>query len=95
MSVKALLRDYPDRSVIDSLYEGQTYGEVPEDDSDITEEERESNDRFYNNNQTWDTPGYKWKTQVEFSPAEDCLTNTQTYISMFLLGIRQLVEHLL
>lgn len=71
LSVKALIRDYPDRSVIDSLYEGQTYGEVPEDDSDITEEERESNDRFYNNNQTWDTPGYKWKTQVEFSPAED------------------------
>lgn len=69
LSVKSLLRDYPDRSVIDELYRGKTFSDVVENSSvTITEEEREINNKIYNNNQTWKTPGFKWKTQVEFIP---------------------------
>jgi hypothetical protein len=43
---------------------------VPSSKSDITEEEKENNHKIFNNNQTWDTPGFKWKTEVEFVPAK-------------------------
>lgn len=56
---------------LDELYNGQTFADyVPSEDSDITEEEEVNNNRIYNNNQTWETPGFKWKTEVEFVPVE-------------------------
>jgi hypothetical protein len=71
LSAKSLLEHYPERSKIDQLYSGNTFKDViPSDDSDITEEERQNNNKIYNNNQTWNTPGFKWKTQVEFVPIE-------------------------
>jgi hypothetical protein len=69
LSAKSLLEHYPERSKIDQLYSGNTFSNfIPSDDSDITEEERENNNKILNNNQTWETPGYKWKTEVEFLP---------------------------
>jgi hypothetical protein len=70
LSARALLKHYPTRSKLDELYDGQTF-DVPviETDTQITEEEIVSN-KIYNNNQTWETPGFKWKTQVEFIRAE-------------------------
>jgi len=71
LSAKALLRDYPERSVIDELYSGNTFSDnVVTEESDVTEEEILNNNRIYNNNQTWETPGFKWKTEVEFVPVE-------------------------
>ena len=61
MSVKSLLRDYPERDVIDKLYDGKTF-------SNTTLKTKEN--KVFNDNQTWDTPGFKWKTEVEFIPAE-------------------------
>jgi len=71
LSAKALLKHYPLRYKIDELYSGNTFMDsVVTDNSDITEEERENNNKIYNNNQTWETPGFKWKTEVEFLPAK-------------------------
>ena len=71
LSARALLKHYPSKLRLDELYDGQTFADyVPSEDSDITEEEEVNNNRIYNNNQTWETPGFKWKTQVEFVPAE-------------------------
>ena len=71
LSAKSLLEHYPERSKIDQLYSGKTFSDfVPSDDSDITEEERENN-KILNDNQTWETPGFKWKTEVEFVPVEN------------------------
>ena len=71
LSAIALLKHYPSRLRLDELYDGQTFGDsVIKNESDITEDERENNNRIYNNNQTWETPGFKWKTQVEFVKAE-------------------------
>lgn len=71
LSAKTLLEHYPERLKIDQLYLGNTFSDtiLPEE-SDITEEERENNNRIFNNNQTWETPGFKWKTEVEFVPAK-------------------------
>ncbi len=71
LSAKSLLEYYPERSTIDKLYSGNTFSDfVPTENSEITEEERENNNRIFNNNQTWNTPGYKWKTEVEFAPVK-------------------------
>lgn len=71
LSAKSLLEHYPERSKIDQLYVGNTFSDfVPSENSEITEEERENNNRIFNNNQTWNTPGYKWKTEVEFAPVK-------------------------
>ena len=71
LSARALLKHYPSKLRLDELYNGQTFADyVPSEDSDITEEEEVNNNRIYNNNQTWETPGFKWKTEVEFIPVE-------------------------
>ena len=67
LSARALLKHYPGRSRINELYSGNTFSDfIPSDESEITEEEQVNNNKIYNNNQTWETPGYKWKTEVEF-----------------------------
>ena len=72
LSAKSLLEHYPERSKIDQLYSGNTFSEfLPVDTFDITEEERENNNKIFNNNQTWETPGFKWKSEVEFISAKD------------------------
>lgn len=69
LSARALLKHYPARYKIDELYSGNTFMDsVVTDDLDITEEEKENNNKIYNNNQTWETPGFKWKTEVQFIP---------------------------
>jgi hypothetical protein len=71
LSAKSLLEYYPERSKIDQMYSGNTFSDfVLTEESDITEEEVENNNKIFNNNQTWDTPGFKWKTEVEFVPAK-------------------------
>jgi hypothetical protein len=71
LSARALLKHYPGRSKIDELYSGNTFMDsMIGDNSDITEEEKENNNRIYNNNQTWETPGFKWRTEVEFVKAQ-------------------------
>jgi hypothetical protein len=71
LSAKSLLEHYPERSKIDQLYSGNTFSDfVHSDDTGISEEERENNNKILNDNQTWDTPGFKWKTEVEFVSAE-------------------------
>lgn len=71
LSARALLKHYPSKLRLHELYDGQTFADyVPSEDSDITEEEEVNNNRIYNNNQTWETPGFKWKTEVEFIPVE-------------------------
>jgi len=71
LSARALLKHYPSRLRLDELYVGQTFADyVPSEESDITEEERENNNRILNDNQTWETPGFKWKTEVEFVRAD-------------------------
>ena len=72
LSAKVLLEHYPERSKIDQLYSGNTFADIfPSDESNITEEERENNNRILNDNQTWETPGFKWKTEVEFIPVKN------------------------
>jgi hypothetical protein len=71
LSARALLKHYPSKLRLGELYSGNTFADyVSSDEVNITEKEKENNNRIYNNNQTWATPGFKWKTQVEFVPAE-------------------------
>ena len=72
LSAKTLLEHYPERSTIDKLYSGNTFSDfIPSNVSEITEGEQENNNRILNNNQTWDTPGFKWRTEVEFIPVQN------------------------
>jgi len=59
MSVKSLLEYYPSRSRIDELYKGQTF-------ENIQYVVNSDTDKIVNDNQTWETPGYKWKTEVQY-----------------------------
>jgi hypothetical protein len=69
LSAKSLLEHYPERSKIDQLYSGNTFSDfIPSDDSEITEQT--VSNKILNNNQTWSTPGLKWKTEVEFIPVK-------------------------
>ena len=59
-----LLKTFPTREKLDELYKGQTIEDLL---SINTEEALEENpNRIVNDNQTWETPGFKWKTEVEF-----------------------------
>jgi hypothetical protein len=50
---------------LDELYKGNTI-------ADITSNSFDGNsNKLVNDNQTWDTPGFKWKTEVEFIPNEN------------------------
>lgn len=64
-SAKSFLKYYPSRLRLDELYKGNTI-------ADITSNSFDGNsDKLVNDNQTWDTPGFKWKTEVEFIPNEN------------------------
>jgi hypothetical protein len=62
-----LLKHFPTRTRLDELYEGNTITDLS---SPFNEESEQNPNKIVNNNQTWDTPGYKWKTEVEFVPVE-------------------------
>lgn len=67
LNASYLLKTFPSREKLDSLYKGQTI----EDLLSITKEESSENtNKIVNDNQTWDTPGFRWKTEVEFVSAE-------------------------
>jgi len=56
LSARSLLKHYPSRLRLDELYDGETF------------ENPGNNNKILNDNQTWQTPGFKWKTEVEFIP---------------------------
>jgi hypothetical protein len=60
LSAKSLLKHYPSKIRLDELYKGNAI-------ADITSNSFDKNpNKIINNNQTWDTPGFKWKTEIEF-----------------------------
>ncbi len=63
MNAKYLLKFFPSKEKLDKLYEGNKV-------EDVSSFKSESSNRIINDNQTWDTPGYKWKTEVEFVSEE-------------------------
>ena len=65
LSAKSFLKYYPSRLRLDELYKGNTIADIASDSSD------ENSNKLVNDNQTWDTPGFKWKTEVEFIPNEN------------------------
>ena len=60
LSARSFLKHYPSRLRLDELYKGNTIADILSNSSD------ENPNKLLNNNQTWDTPGFKWKTEVEF-----------------------------
>lgn len=60
LSAKSLLKYYPSKIRLDKLYEGNTISDITSNSFD------ENPNKIANNNQTWDTPGFKWKSEVEF-----------------------------
>ena len=60
LSAKSLLKHYPSKIRLDELYEGNTILDIASNSFD------ENPNKIVNNNQTWDTPGFKWKSEVEF-----------------------------
>lgn len=65
LSAKSFLKYYPSRLRLDELYKGSTIADISSNSSE------ENLNKLVNDNQTWDTPGFKWKTEVEFIPTED------------------------
>ena len=65
LSAKSFLKHYPSRLRLDELYKGSTIMDIVSNSLD------ENSNKLVNNNQTWDTPGFKWKTEVEFVPNEN------------------------
>jgi hypothetical protein len=68
LNAKYLLKYFPSKEKLNKLYQGNTI----EDISSLknTEESEDNSNKILNNNQTWDTPGFKWKTEVEFLSQE-------------------------
>jgi hypothetical protein len=67
LSAKSFLEHYPDKTKLDDLYKGETIEDMM---GRVLEEGVENPNKVVNNNQTWETPGYKWKTEVEFISTE-------------------------
>ena len=65
LSARSLLKLFPSRTKLDELYKGNTVTDLHSDFSN------NNLNKIVNNNQTWDTPGFKWKTEVEFIPNEN------------------------
>lgn len=62
LSAKSLLKYYPTTSKLNDLYEGNTVESLSSSEKSIDE----NSNKVINDNQTWETPGFKWKTEVEF-----------------------------
>jgi hypothetical protein len=60
LSVKSILKHYPTREKLDELYKGDTINDISNNSQE------ENSNKVLNNNQTWNTPGFNWKTEVEF-----------------------------
>jgi hypothetical protein len=60
LSAKSLLKHYPSQIRLDELYKGNTIADIASNSFD------KNTNKIVNNNQTWDTPGFNWKTEVEF-----------------------------
>jgi hypothetical protein len=65
LSARSLLKHFPSRTKLDELYKGNTITDLCSDSLD------KSPNKIVNDNQTWDTPGFKWKTEIEFIPNEN------------------------
>jgi hypothetical protein len=65
LSASSLLKHFPSRTKLDELYKGNTIADCYSDS--LTK----NPNKIVNNNQTWDTPGFEWKTEVEFIPNEN------------------------
>lgn len=67
LNAKYLLKFFPSREKLDELYEGKTFNSF----MNVSEDNEEKRyNKIVNDNQTWNTPGLKWKTEVEFVPNE-------------------------
>lgn len=64
-NARYLLKYYPYRDKLDKLYEGNTFSDF------MNPPKQENSNKIVNDNQTWKTPGFKWKTEVEFVSKEN------------------------
>lgn len=64
LNANYLLKHFPTRERLDSLYEGETIQDIS--GMSLDKKEEENPNKIVNDNQTWETPGFKWKTEVEF-----------------------------
>jgi len=53
---------------LNELYQGQTYTDLAAPAE--PEKAIPNPNRIVNDNQTWETPGFKWKSEVEFKPSQ-------------------------
>lgn len=60
LSAKSLLKHYPSQIRLDELYKGNTISDIASNSFD------KNPNKIVNNNQTWNTPGFEWQTEVEF-----------------------------
>ena len=63
LNAKYLLKFFPSREKLYELYEGNTFLDLQNNNQ---KSEENNPNKIINDNQTWDTPGFKWKTEVEF-----------------------------
>ena len=66
LSARYFLKTYPSQERLNELYQGQTFTDLAAPAE--PEKAIPNPNRIVNDNQTWETPGFKWKTQVEYSP---------------------------
>lgn len=67
---KYLLKHFPTRERLKDLYKGKTIEDISSP-AFTEEEDIENKNKILNNNQTWETPGFKWKTEVEYVPLKE------------------------
>jgi hypothetical protein len=63
LSARAILKHYPTREKLDELYKGNTINDIS---NNFNNSQEENSNKVLNDNQTWNTPGFNWKTEVEF-----------------------------
>lgn len=68
LNASHLLKTFPTREKLDELYKGKTIQDLL---SISDQEDSDSSNKIVNDNQTWETPGFKWKTEVEFVSKEN------------------------
>ena len=68
MSARYFLKTYPSQERLNELYQGQTITDLAAPAE--PEKAIPNPNRIVNDNQTWETPGFKWKSEVEFKPSQ-------------------------
>ena len=68
LSAKYFLKTYPSQERLDELYQGQTFTDLASPAE--PKKSIHNPNRIVNDNQTWETSGFKWKSEVEFKSAQ-------------------------